>query len=258
MVPAGWLARPLFESRKDLVDPRKRLLAVLDRLARVSAEQQVLLDGHPRKEGSPLWHLYDAALDEGRRVEAVDPLPVEPDRPLADGKKATDRPRRRGLPDAWLPNPIPLSSMDQLREHVDRGAEKQDRDPAEVETIPFATTCVFEDGEQARTRASEENAHYIGAMGDYTRESLTHLGFGDVATEVDELWADGETDAAVDAISDELLDEITVSGTPEQAAATLDRYGDETDGLVILPAKAATESEIRRTIDHVGELADGR
>lgn len=159
-----------------------------------------------------------------------------------------------GFADAWFPNRIPLSEMDQLREHVDRGAEKQDRDPTDVETIPFATTCVLEDGERARERASEEIAHYIGAMGDYTKESLTQLGFGDVASEVDDLWQDDEKAAAREAVSDELLDEITVSGTPTEAAATIDRYGSETDGLVVLPAKAASEDEIRETIDHIGAI----
>lgn len=106
------------------------------------------------------------------------------------------------------PNRIPLASMDQLRERVDHGAKKQDRDPAEIETIPFATTCVLEDGEHAKDRAREEIAHYIGAMGDYTLESLTHLGFSEIANEVDELWQNGEKAAAADAVADELLTEI--------------------------------------------------
>ncbi|WP_254861524.1 LLM class flavin-dependent oxidoreductase [Halovivax gelatinilyticus] len=180
-----------------------------------------------------------------------------PDIPVCVGAQGpTNCELTGGFADAWLPNRIPLASMDQLRDHVDRGAKKQDRDPSAVETIPFATTCILDDGETARTRASEEIAHYIGAMGDYTRESLTQLGFGDVAETVDERWQDDEKDAAVDAVSDELLDEITVSGTPEQAAETIERYGEETDGLIVLPAKSSSEAEIRETIDHISDILE--
>jgi coenzyme F420-dependent oxidoreductase len=159
-----------------------------------------------------------------------------------------------GFADEWWPNRIPLSSMDDLREHVDRGAEKQDRDPTDVATVPFATTCVLEDGDRARQVAAEEIAHYIGAMGDYTKESLTHLGYGETAEEVDARWHDGEEDAATDAVSDGLLDDITVSGTPSHARETMERYGEQTEGLMMLPSKAASLDEVTETIEHVGDI----
>lgn len=180
---------------------------------------------------------------------------ANPDIPIGVGAQGpTNCELTGGFADAWFPNRIPLSAMDELREHVDRGADRAGRSAGDVETIPFATTCVLEDGDRGRDRAREEIAHYVGAMGDYTLEALTQLGFGETAAEVDERWQEGEKAAAADAVSDELLAEITVSGTPAEAAETLERYGDETDGLIVLPAKAATEAEIRETIEHVGAL----
>ncbi|WP_247730372.1 LLM class flavin-dependent oxidoreductase [Halovivax limisalsi] len=158
-----------------------------------------------------------------------------------------------GFADQWWPNRIPLSSLDSLREHVDTGASKQGRDPADVDTVPFVTTCVLDDGDRARACAAAEIAHYIGAMGEYTKNALEKCGYGEVARTVDERWQRGERDGAIDAVSADVLDEITISGTPEQARETLDRYGSECDGAVLLPSKDASLAEVEETIDHVGD-----
>lgn len=159
-----------------------------------------------------------------------------------------------GFADIWWPNRIPLSTMDRLREEVDRGARKQGREPSEVETIPFATTCVLEDGERARDCGREEIAHYIGAMGDYTLEALEAHDFAETARAVNDYWEAGDKEAARTAVSDELLDEITVTGTPERAAETIERYAESTDGLVILPSKASSMSELEETLENIGAL----
>lgn len=157
-----------------------------------------------------------------------------------------------GFADMWWPNRIPLSSMADLRTHVDRGAKKQSRDPDDVDTIPFATTCVLADGNRARDRCREEIAHYIGAMGDYTKEALAEHGYGETAETVDELWED-DTEAAADAVTDELLEDITICGTPDEARAIVEDYAEVAEGLVILPSKAMSLDEIQATIRNVGE-----
>jgi alkanesulfonate monooxygenase SsuD/methylene tetrahydromethanopterin reductase-like flavin-dependent oxidoreductase (luciferase family) len=159
-----------------------------------------------------------------------------------------------GFADQWWPNRIPLSSLNNLREHIDEGALKQDRDPSDVETVPFVTTCILDDRERARECAAAEIAHYIGAMGEYTLNALTKLGYGDVATRVNEFWQTGEKAAAIGAVSPALLDDITVSGSPQEAAEAIERYGEQCDGLVLLPSKDASLDEITETVNHVSQL----
>lgn len=159
-----------------------------------------------------------------------------------------------GFADQWWPNRIPLSSLHELREHVNAGAQKQGRDPADIDTVPFATTCILEDGQRARECAAAEIAHYIGAMGEYTLNALTNLGYGDVAQTVNEYWQAGDKEAAITAVSAELLDDITVSGSPEKAYEILNKYSDQCDGLVLLPSKDASSDEVFETITNMAEL----
>jgi len=175
-----------------------------------------------------------------------------PDIPICVGAQGpTNCELTGGFADQWWPNRIPLSKIGTLREHVDTGAKKQDRDPNEIDTVPFVTSCILEDGDQARRRAAGEIAHYIGAMGEYTLNALKKLGYGENATTVNDYWEDGEKEEAIDAVSPELLDDITVSGTPEHAWETIEKYGEECDGLVMLPSKDASMDEITETITHV-------
>jgi alkanesulfonate monooxygenase SsuD/methylene tetrahydromethanopterin reductase-like flavin-dependent oxidoreductase (luciferase family) len=91
-------------------------------------------------------------------------------------------------------------------------------------------------------------------MGDYTLEALEAHDFAETARAVNDHWEAGDKEAARAAVSDELLDEITVTGTPERAAETIERYAETTDGLVILPSKASSMSELEETLENIGAL----
>lgn len=157
-----------------------------------------------------------------------------------------------GFGDGWMPNRIPVSSLPELRECVDRGAEKRDRDPNAVATIPWVTTCILEDGEQARARCREMIAFYVGAMGDFHYDAVAEHGFRDTADRIQDRWEAGETDEARAAVSDELLDEIAIAGHPDDVDHLFERYDDIAAMLALLPPTTADVEEIRETIDHVG------
>ncbi len=159
-----------------------------------------------------------------------------------------------GFADGWLPNRIPVSSLPDVREHVDRGAEKQDRDPEAVETIPYVATCILDDGEQARRRCREFIAFYVGAMGDYHFRAVAEHGFRDTAEAIRERWQDGDHEGAREAVSDELLAEIAIAGTPDQAKESLAGYEGVAETIVTLPPTTAERGEILETFKHAGNL----
>lgn len=159
-----------------------------------------------------------------------------------------------GFADGWMPNRIPVSALSEKRDHLERGAKKRDRDPAAVETIPWVTTCVLEDGERARSRCREMIAFYVGAMGEFHYDAVADHGFRETAERIRDCWEAGETDAARDAVSDDLLDEIAIAGSPDDVGRLFERYEVIADTLALLPPTTADVKEIRETINNVGDL----
>lgn len=160
-----------------------------------------------------------------------------------------------GFADGWLPNRIPVSALPAMREHVDRGARLQDRDPAEVRTIPYVTTCVLEDGARARRRCREMIAFYLGAMGEYHFRAVADNGYRAEAERIRERWEDGDREGARSAVGESLIDEIALAGTPEHVTTVLGEYEDIADGVVTLLPRTLSCGEIEETIDHIGALA---
>ncbi len=158
-----------------------------------------------------------------------------------------------GFGDGWMPNRIPVSALPDLREHVDRGARKQDRDPTSVATVPWVTTCILEDGDRARARCREMIAFYVGGMGDFHYDAVAEHGFRKTADRIRDRWDAGEKDEARAAVDDDLLDEIAIAGHPDDVDHLFERYDGIAETLALLPPTTANVEEILETIDHVGE-----
>lgn len=162
-----------------------------------------------------------------------------------------------GFADGWMPNRIPYSALPELREHVDRGARMRDRNPDDVRTIPYVTTCVLNDGDHARQRCCETIAFYLGGMGDFHFRAVAKHGYHDEAERIRDRWRAGDKEGARAAVTEELLREIAIAGTLEEAAEMMERYAEVADTVVTLFPTTSSREEIIETIEHVGSLADG-
>lgn len=156
--------------------------------------------------------------------------------------------------DGWLPNRIPASRLSSARKSIDDGARKQNRTSSAIETIPYVTSCVLDDGDHARDRCREAIAFYVGAMGSYHFEAVARNGYRTEAETIRDHWQADDHSKARAAVTGDLLDEITLSGAPEEAAAILDNYEDIADMVVTLPPSTATLDEITETMHHITSL----
>lgn len=207
--------------------------------------RQVLSGGEVEYEG----HLFD--LEHFRLRFA----PTQTDLPIyvaAQGK--TNVELAGGFGDGWMPNRIPRSALPDLREHVERGARKQDRDPADVAIAPYVTTCILEDGTHAQELCRRMIAFYVGAMGEFHYNAIANHGFRETAETVREHWQTGDHDAARDAVTDELLDEIAIAGGPDEVHDLFAAYDEIADTLVTLPPTTASPNEVEETVAHIGNL----
>src|SRR5581483_11511481 len=109
---------------------------------------------------------------------------------------------------------------------IERGARKTGRDPGDVRVASLILACVHDDPEAARREAAAMLAFYASAKTYGT--VLESIGFGEEASAVREAFARRDEPAMIAAISERMVDELAVAGTPDDVRTQLRRY----DGLL--------------------------
>jgi alkanesulfonate monooxygenase SsuD/methylene tetrahydromethanopterin reductase-like flavin-dependent oxidoreductase (luciferase family) len=143
------------------------------------------------------------------------------------------------MADGWIPTMWPFDKMEVAREWIAEGARKAGRDPSAIQTTPF--TIVVPMGGAALHQAKKVIAFYIAGMGDYYKELLTGFGYGETCDRIVELYRDKATrKQATDAVSDEMVEALTIAGEPQdclEKLRRLDEYGVDMP-IVCLPPEA--------------------
>ena len=153
--------------------------------------------------------------------------------------------------DGWHAIMLTRDGMADRIEDLERGAELAGRDPGDVRVMRTVGCCALDDGEHARELARQHLAFYVGAMGTFYRDSLARQGHDDVAHEIAERWAEGEREAAMAAISDDLLDSLAAAGTPDRVRELLAEWEavDGIDAVSISFPRGASLDEIDATLE---------
>ncbi len=117
------------------------------------------------------------------------------------------------LADGWMPAFWPFHQFDRGLDWLRTGAERAGRNVRQIEIAPF--TAAIPLGDRGRVMAKEIVSFYVGGMGDFYRELLSGLGFAEDCDRIAALYANKETRAkAKDAVPDDMIDAMTVSGDP--------------------------------------------
>jgi alkanesulfonate monooxygenase SsuD/methylene tetrahydromethanopterin reductase-like flavin-dependent oxidoreductase (luciferase family) len=214
-------------------------VAPIGRMRRMVSQERALLRG----ERVPL-----AVATSARPLKLN--LPPGPDVPIylaALGEAAT---RLAGeVADGWMPFMYPLrllpEGVDRLREGAARGGHPE-RLPEVCASVP---TVVAAEATKAREGAAWFVSFYVTTMGTFYRDSLIRQGF---EKEVKAVLAanSGKTVGIVPPDAEELLEQLIVYGTPEEARRRLVRWhaaGASTVSLLLRPALPA--DELAMTLD---------
>jgi alkanesulfonate monooxygenase SsuD/methylene tetrahydromethanopterin reductase-like flavin-dependent oxidoreductase (luciferase family) len=127
------------------------------------------------------------------------------------------------LADGWMPTFWPYERIADGRKLIEAGARKAGRDPSAIVTAPFTTALPIAGG-GASMMAKRIVSFYIGGMGDYYIELLSGFGFADECKRIAELYQDKGTRAqAADAVSDRMIEALTVAGDPQHCIDELKR-----------------------------------
>jgi coenzyme F420-dependent oxidoreductase len=199
--------------------------------------------------GDPVEYDGEIFTLSGLRLRCEPPDPVPPVDAAGMGPKAVELAGR--FADGWH---ALMATREGLRERLDelhRGAELGDRDPDQLRVTLSVPAVALDNREHARRLAREHLAFYVGAMGTFYRESLARQGYEESATEIASQWANGEREAAMAAIDDELLDAFAVAGRPEECRERFDEWAaiEGVDAASVSFPRGADPEEIRSTLD---------
>jgi probable F420-dependent oxidoreductase len=111
----------------------------------------------------------------------------------------------------------------QVRTHLAEGARNAGRASAQIEITTLLPASVGDTRAAALATLRPGIAFYCGFFPRYNRMMAEH-GFAAEASSIAEAWARGDSKAAERAVSDEMIDATSVSGTPDQCRARIEAY----------------------------------
>lgn len=190
---------------------------------------------------------YDGELLTSRDFPALDdPFPVYNAALGEANRRVTGR-----LADGWIPYLVPFSRLEESFETVAMAARGENRDPDDIEVVPQVLAVVDDDTDSARLPIREYVARYVGDFDAY--RNAFSVQFPDVVEEIAEAWQEGDTDGAVEHVTDELVQEVGVAGPPEIARTQLRKVLDieVVDSCIVYVPNGTPRDILDRTIEEL-------
>lgn len=118
-----------------------------------------------------------------------------------------------------------------VRPAVERGAQRAGRDAATVRIATYVLAVAGADAAAARRQAAGMIAFYASVK-TYAR-LFEFSGFGAEASAIRDAFARRDVGAMISAVTDAMVDELALAGTPEQVAAGLARWDGVVDEVIL-------------------------
>ena len=125
------------------------------------------------------------------------------------------------LADGVLMNWTAASFIPEAIGHVKRGADKAGRDISEIDIAGYVRVAVAEDSAASRASLQRQVARY--ASNAFYSNFFVQTGFGEEMKAAAAALAAGDLDAAAEAITPEMQDQVAIVGTPAECREELER-----------------------------------
>lgn len=136
--------------------------------------------------------------------------------------------------DGWIPYLCPVSLINERKEMFASGGR-------EITVAPFLPAMVSDERSESREIVREFVALYVCSMGDYYHKLVSSYGFAEEADRAKRLWRDNRAEA-IKSISDELIDLVCVSGSPDEARERLGAFAENSHlPILMFPYNASRE-----------------
>ena len=157
------------------------------------------------------------------------------------------------LGDGWLPIWLHHQRLPGLKAEIAEAANKVGRDISQITVAPQIICHVADNPEELQETKQQVRAHmayYIGGMGQYYYNLFSRSGFQTEADAVRAAWSAGDRTKATAAVSEDMLENITVIGDAASCRAKLDRFQSAGADMpvVAFPHGASTDG-IKHTLE---------
>jgi F420-dependent oxidoreductase-like protein len=138
------------------------------------------------------------------------------------------------LADGWLPIFLAPSRMAAALAELEAGARAAGRSLADIAISPQVSIYVTDDPRAARDRERPHIAFYIGGMGVFYHQYMHRIGFGAEADRVRQAFQSRDRDGAARLVTDEMVDAVSIIGTPTQCRDQMQKFFDAGVGEIRL------------------------
>ena len=131
--------------------------------------------------------------------------------------------------DGWLPIWTHREKLPLVKEPLTKAADAAGRSASDITTAPQILCCASDDEETVADAVKQARAHmafYVGGMGQYYYDLFCRYGYQDECDALRRAWGEGDRGKAAEAITDEMVDNITVIGTPDECRKKMARFRD--------------------------------
>jgi probable F420-dependent oxidoreductase len=190
-----------------------------------------------------IWHLNEGPVDhEGRfyrvKITSLGDLAAEPARDIpiyTAGVNPRMIETAGRVADGLLGHTLfsPRYITEVVRPALERGALHAERDPADVTLATYTLAVADADEERARRDAAAMIAFY-GSVKSYGR-LFDVCGFPNEAKAMQAAFAARDLKAMIGAVSDAMVDEFALAGTPAQVRDRLRRFDGIVDEVALFP-----------------------
>ena len=131
--------------------------------------------------------------------------------------------------DGWLPTWPHVGHLPEMIHDIEMGAMKAGRGISDIAVAPSILCYVTRNAEEdadARRLLSDHMAYYIGGMGTYYYDLFTRYGYGEECQRIKEAWTTNDRSNAASMVSQDMLDNITITGDADRCREQLQKYRD--------------------------------
>jgi alkanesulfonate monooxygenase SsuD/methylene tetrahydromethanopterin reductase-like flavin-dependent oxidoreductase (luciferase family) len=139
------------------------------------------------------------------------------------------------IADGWLAHELcsPAYVRERALPQLENGLARSGRQRGDLDIVASGCCVVLPDGREALRRTAGLVAFYASVR-TYT-EFFEFHGFGDEARRIQALFREGDIAGMIKAVPNQMVDAVTLSGTPERAREKLDAYAGLVDTVKVSP-----------------------
>ena len=152
------------------------------------------------------------------------------------------------IADGWVPTFWPYKHLRDGIAMIEAGARAAGRDPSAIEVAPFVAIIPMEDVAAAHAMIKPLVSFYIGGMGTYYHALFCRYGFKENVDQVRELYNSGDRRAAAAAVSNELLDAISICGSAAYCRERMAEWQENGVGTFLMNLPTGVPVEITEQV----------